>query len=42
MKRAAVIILFVFTIGLIMSSCSREVCPAMSDVPEDDSIVLQA
>ncbi len=42
MKRAAVVILFVFTIGLIMSSCSREVCPAMSEVSEDISEVMQA
>jgi len=30
MKKAAVIIVVVFAIGLIMSSCSKEACPAYS------------
>lgn len=35
MKRAAAIIVLVFTVGLIMSSCNREVCPAMSEQPAE-------
>jgi len=30
MKKAALIIVLVFAIGLVMSSCNREVCPGMS------------
>ena len=35
MKRAAIIFVVVFAAGIIMSSCSKEVCPAMSDLPDD-------
>ena len=42
MKKAAFIIVLAFSIGLIMSSCSREVCPAMSEIPQASSEVDQA
>lgn len=42
MKKAAVIIVLVFAVGLIMSSCNREVCPAMSDLQESTSEVAHA
>ncbi len=35
MKKTAYIVVLAFAIGLIMSSCNREVCPAMSDVPAE-------
>lgn len=35
MKRAAIIITLVFAIGLIMSSCSKEACPAYSQADVD-------
>ncbi|MEX2427253.1 MAG: hypothetical protein WD577_03300 [Bacteroidales bacterium] len=35
MKKAAFIIILAFTVGMIMSSCNRHVCPAMSDVPAE-------
>ncbi|MEX0987675.1 MAG: hypothetical protein WD052_09385 [Bacteroidales bacterium] len=42
MKKAAIIVVLVFAIGLVMSSCNREVCPAMSDLPEYNVEVLNA
>ena len=30
MKRAAIIIVVVFALGLVLSSCNKEVCPAYS------------
>jgi len=42
MKKAAAIIVLVFTIGLVMSSCNREICPAMSDIPPETGEVTQA
>jgi hypothetical protein len=42
MKRAASIIVLVFAVGLIMSSCNREVCPAMSDMPAETVEMTQA
>ncbi len=42
MKKAAVIIVLFFAVGLIMSACNREVCPAMSDLAEDHPEVVQA
>lgn len=42
MKKAAVIIVLVFATGLIMSSCNREVCPAMSDLQERTTEVTHA
>lgn len=35
MKRAAIIIVVVFAIGLVMSSCNKEVCPAYSQQDTD-------
>ena len=42
MKRAAAIIVLVFAVGLIISSCNREVCPAMSEMPAETIEVPQA
>ncbi len=42
MKKLAVIVVLVFAVGLIMSSCNREVCPAMSDLQENTSEVTHA
>ncbi len=35
MKKAAILIVLVFALGLIMSSCSKEACPAYSQVDTD-------
>ncbi len=43
MKKSAFIIVLAFAFGLIISSCNREVCPAMSDVPgETEEVAPQA
>ena len=42
MKRSAVIIVLVFAAGVILSSCNREVCPAMSDMPAETVEMTQA
>ncbi len=41
MKKAAAIIVLVFTIGLVMSSCNREICPAMTDISTETGEVPQ-
>ena len=35
MKKAALLIVIVFAIGLVMSSCSKEACPAYSQQDTD-------
>ena len=35
MKRAAIIIVVVFAIGLVMSACNKEACPAYSQQDTD-------
>ncbi len=35
MKRAAIILAVVFAVGVIMSSCNKQVCPAYSHVDSE-------
>ena len=35
MKKAALLIVIVFALGLVMSSCSKEACPAYSQQDTD-------
>jgi hypothetical protein len=37
MKRAAIVIVVLFTAGLILSSCNKEVCPAYSQVDTEQT-----
>jgi len=37
MKKAAIIVIFVFAVGLIMSSCNREICPAYSQADTEQT-----
>lgn len=37
MKRAAVILAIVFAVGIVMSSCSKHVCPAYSQADTEQS-----
>lgn len=37
MKRAAIIIAVVFAVGILMSSCNKQACPAYSQVDTEQT-----
>jgi len=37
MKRAAIILAVVFAVGILMSSCNRQICPAYSHVDSEQT-----
>lgn len=37
MKKAAIIVVLIFALGIIMSSCNKEACPAYSQIDTDPS-----
>lgn len=37
MKRAVIIIVFVFAAGLVLSSCNKEACPAYSQIDTEQT-----
>lgn len=37
MKRAAIILAIVFAVGILMSSCNKQVCPAYSQADTEQT-----
>jgi hypothetical protein len=38
MKRAVIILAVVFVVGILMSSCNKQVCPAYSQVDTEQTL----